>query len=374
MTNSSAAQDALDARKRVEQMNAMRESDFKHVVVRSYADIPAKRTEWFDGRRIPRAMLSLIVGSEGLGKTAIALWMIAQATQGRLPGCFSGEPVNAVLLTPEDDPSRTIRPRLEAAGADLSKVFDLKMRAGESDVGFSLPGDTAEIAQALIQSKARVIFSDPLASMLDPKMNSWKDTDVRRALEPLVSVCAEHDITWLGSLHTNKTNSTDPRQRGMGSAGWRILSRASLLVGLDPDDPDGANGGARCIGHDKHNLGIWTPTRRFTLESGDVEIEGTKSSVVKANMGDECDVGCAQMLAAEQGFEKPEASKEDQAMKWLSQQLDDGPKAVKDLESKAGDAGHMWRTVVRAKKELGASSAQQKGAKGHVWKLPALHV
>jgi AAA domain len=337
------------------------------VVMTSYADIEPKRTDWTWDRRIPRAALSLIVGTEGLGKTALALDLIAQATQGKLRGVFHGEPVKVAQFTPEDDPSRTIRPRLDAAGADVSKVLDIKMRRDKFDCGFSLPDDTALIAQALIESGVRIMFSDPLAAMLDPKRNSWKDTDVRGALEPLIAVCAEHDITWLGTLHTNKTNSTDARQRGMGSVGWRQVARATFVVGLDPDDSSGANGSARCIAHDKHNLGPWTPTRRFTLDTVDVEVEGKQQPMVRAVLGDECDVTVGQMLAAEQGFENLSDRKAENALKWLFHQLENGPRAVKALQAAADSAGHSWRTVERAKVELGAKAQQR--ADGWTWEL-----
>src|SRR5205807_2459420 len=114
-------------------------------VATCYDEIDGQRTEWVVEQRIPRAALTLMVGTEGLGKTAYGLDLAAKATRGTLPGVFRGEPVNVALLTPEDDPSRTIRPRLDAAGADAARVFDVKMRKDKFDAGVSLPDDTAAI-------------------------------------------------------------------------------------------------------------------------------------------------------------------------------------------------------------------------------------
>jgi AAA domain len=338
-------------------------------VATCYRDIDPQLTDWTWKQRIPRAALTLIVGTEGLGKTAFELDLAAQATRGELPGVFYGEPVNVALLTPEDDPSRTVRPRLDAAGADTSRVFDVKMRKDKFDAGVSLPDDTAAIAQKLIDSDVRIMISDPLAAMLDPKRNSWKDTDVRSALEPLIAVCAEHDITWIGTLHTNKASSTDARQRGMGTVGWRQVARASFLIGLDPDDPTGDQGGRRCIAHDKHNLGPWTPTLRFALDTVTVDIAGVEQPMVRAVLGEECDVTKGQILAAEQGFENISDRKADNALTWLRQQLEAGPRAVKALKDAAEKAGHSWRTIERAKSELGAEAKQ--GAHGWTWELAA---
>jgi hypothetical protein len=153
----------------------------------------------------------------------------------------------------------------------------------------------------------------------------------------------------------------------MGSVGWRQVCRASFIVGLDPDDADGASGSARCIAHDKHNLGPWTPTKRFALETVNVSIAGVTSPFVAATIGEECDVTAGQMLAAEQGFENPSDRKADQALTWLRHELEDGARAVKALQAEAAATGHSWRTIERAKGELGATASQ--GPQGWVWEL-----
>ena len=340
------------------------------VVLTPYSEIEARLTEWVWRDRIPLGALSLLVGTEGLGKTALGLRLAADLTRGKLPGAFYGQPVTIALATPEDDAGATVRKRLDAVGGDVTRVLDMRMRKDSQDRGFSLPGDTDKIVGALVEQDVRFVFADPLASMLDPRINSWKDTDIRDALEPIVSMCAEHGITLLGSLHTNKTQSTDPRQRGMGSAGWRQICRAAFLVGLDPDDAQGDAGNARAVAHTKHNLGPRKPTVRFTLDLASVQVQGTTQDTVKATLGEECDVTAPAMLAAEQGHEDAGDTKEDRAARWLRGLLENGPRARKSIEDDAGAAGHSWRTVERAKKDLGVVAFQPKGARGWSWRLP----
>ncbi len=345
-------------------------SDGYKVSVTSYDAIEAKAAEWADQDRLPRAMLSLLVGSEGLGKTAVAIEMGARYTRGEVEGCFHGTPIHVALLTPEDDPSRTIKPRLMAAGADMTRVHDLRLRKDQYSQGFSLPNDVELIGNAFADHNIGFAIGDPIASLLDPSRNSWKDTDVREALEPLTDVLRTTDTTFLGMLHTNKSNSTDPRQRGIGSVGWRQLARASLLLSVDPDDPTGANGYSRALAHDKHNLGRLTKTRKVALESVPVEIEGRSTDFVRAKIGDECDYFARDLLAAEAGHDdKPADKAEGKAMLWLRHLLDDGPKAVRWIESEAQAAGHSWRTIERAKKEIGVRAQQVKGVKGWTWSL-----
>lgn len=343
--------------------------DGYRVVARSYANIDPVLTDWLWEERIPRSGLSLFVGTEGLGKTAIGVKFAADLTNGSLPGCFDGQPVNVAFLTPEDNAGATIRKRLDAAGADVSRVFDIQLKKDAQARGLSLPDDTARLVDALVHQDVRYVFIDPLASILDPKLNSWQDTAVRSALEPLVLAAEEHDITIVGTLHTNKKASTNARERGMGSAGWRQIARATFVVGLDPDDAAGAEGSGRCIGHDKHNLGPWTRTYRFALETVKVPVAGTMQDTVRAVLGEACDVTVSQMLAAEQGFEEPKADAKGKAEVWLTKQLADGTVASVALKAAADRDAISWRTVERAKADLGVKTT--KTANGWVWSMPA---
>lgn len=69
----------------------------------------------------------MIAGNPGLGKSLVTVDMAATVSMGGLwpvdrQCCEVG---NVIILSAEDDPLDTIRPRLEAAGADLSKVYIL---------------------------------------------------------------------------------------------------------------------------------------------------------------------------------------------------------------------------------------------------------
>ena len=101
-------------------------SDF-NVVLTPYSDIDAKLTKWVWAERVPLGALSLLVGTEGLGKTALGLALAAKLTKGTLPVEFEGQPLTVALATPEDDAGATVRKRLEAAGGDLTRVLDMRM-------------------------------------------------------------------------------------------------------------------------------------------------------------------------------------------------------------------------------------------------------
>jgi len=70
---------------------------------------------------------NLLVGAEGIGKSLWTIRAMASVTTGEAWGPFTitEKPEDVVLIATEDGWSDTIRPRLEVAGADLSKLHIL---------------------------------------------------------------------------------------------------------------------------------------------------------------------------------------------------------------------------------------------------------
>jgi hypothetical protein len=75
--------------------------------------------------RIVRAAVNLLIGDEGIGKSLLWVWVVAALTTGKslpefgIPKRAAGD---AVLVLTEDDWSSIARPRLEVAGADLTRI------------------------------------------------------------------------------------------------------------------------------------------------------------------------------------------------------------------------------------------------------------
>ena len=88
--------------------------------------------EWLWSGRLVRGVIDLLAGEEGVGKSALLTWLIAQLTRGELPGAFEGTPARVLWVGDEDSWERVVGPRLYAAGADLALVRDLTMGSDES--------------------------------------------------------------------------------------------------------------------------------------------------------------------------------------------------------------------------------------------------
>src|SRR5215218_2435961 len=90
------------------------------------SEVEPERVEWLWPGRIPKGKLSLVEGDPGTGKSALTIDLAARISVGReLPDGAPCEVSGVVLMSAEDGPADTIRPRLDAAAADASKVLAL---------------------------------------------------------------------------------------------------------------------------------------------------------------------------------------------------------------------------------------------------------
>src|SRR2546430_2872214 len=145
------------------------------VVVVRVADVAREPIEWLWPGYMARGKLHVFDGDPGLGKSAALIDLAARVTTGKpwpdgQPGCA---PAGVVLLSAEDGLGDTIRPRLEAAGADLDRVHVL---TGIKDLNRAdatvyeripvLPGDIGRIGRRIEAVGAALLIVDPLMAYL----------------------------------------------------------------------------------------------------------------------------------------------------------------------------------------------------------------
>lgn len=83
-------------------------------------DVDMTEVEWLWEGRLARGKVTIISGDPGFGKSQLATDMAAVISRGaRWPDRGRAAKGSVILLSAEDDLSDTVRPRLEAAGADV---------------------------------------------------------------------------------------------------------------------------------------------------------------------------------------------------------------------------------------------------------------
>ena len=84
------------------------------------ADVDREQVTWLWPGRIPRGKLVVLDGDPGVGKSTLTI-AAKVSTGSPFPDGARPERGDVILLSAEDDIADTIRPRLEAAGADLNR-------------------------------------------------------------------------------------------------------------------------------------------------------------------------------------------------------------------------------------------------------------
>lgn len=232
----------------------------------------------------PRGEVVGWFGEGGLGKGRSELDLAARITRGDpMPFCTGqSRPGSVILILPEDHPSEQIRPRLDAAGADVSRVIEMtrlvtgsrfKLSAAQTkdgDVGLlreaieTLKATCAECREQMAAGRCpacggtedmnpRLVIIDPLSAVIGHGSISTV-AGARRAIEPLQDVAASTGVTILLVMHCTKDGQLQ------GSAGVKQALR--LLYRISKD----VNPMVRVIALDKANNQGETPDAKFTLE------------------------------------------------------------------------------------------------------------
>lgn len=337
------------------------------------ADVFVERIRWLWPARLPFAKVSLLDGDPGLGKSTLTLDIAARvSTASPMPdGHRPDHPGNVLVISAEDGAADTIRPRLEAAGADLERiwVFDRVEDYDEkADLYFTrpieLPGDLLRIEGIVRDHDITLVIIDPLVAFLGAKTDSHRDSDVRRVLYPLAQMAQATGAAVLCLRHLNKAPGTNPIYRGGGSIGFIGAARLGLLVAAHPDDPE-----RRVLAVAKSNLAAIPESLVFRLCPDDLR----QVAYVGWQEG-ECALRASDLLGGSP--RERAAPQRDRAQELLQEVLADGPVLRSEIVDQAEAEDISWRTVMTAKKALGVRSKQvavpgQQGAGPSWWYLPS---
>jgi putative DNA primase/helicase len=332
-------------------------------VLRRASDIVERKLCWLWPGRVPLGKLTLFAGDPGLGKSAVTIDIAARESRGTAwpDGASNNHAGSVIILSAEDDDEDTIRPRLRVAGANLDKVHILQAVRhakpnGETSVDyFSLQTDVVALQDAVVKlGDVRLVIVDPISAYLG-NTDSHVNAKVRGLLAPLIQIAQILRFSVIALDHLSKSNQP-ALYRPNGSIAFTAAARAVWFFAKNPEDP-----AQHLMLPGKMNLAREQTGLSYTLREAEPDI-------VAVTWGDAVSVTVDSVLQPEDTEERSERL---EAVDWLRERLSDGPVSSKQIKKDAQAAGHLDRTVRRAKVSLGVIAYHEDAYQGSwIWSLP----
>lgn len=329
------------------------------------AEIRPEPIEWLWEGWLARGKLHVIAGLPGCGKTTLGMAFAATVTSGgRWPDGSRVEPDNVLIWSGEDDPSDTLMPRLLAMGADTARVYfvgDISTDDGRR------PFDPARDMTELYRAARRIgniglLIVDPIVNAVSG--DSHKNGETRRALQPIVDLAQLLNAAALGISHYTKgTQGRDPVERVTGSIAFGALPR--IIMGAAKSETD--DGPGRLLVRAKSNIGPDGGGYGYDLRQD--ELTGHPGIVASTVVWGEPLEGTARALLGIAEDTDEGRSELDDAAEWLRSQLEAASVLTEDLKRSAKAAGFSWRTMERAKSQIGAKAQKQGFSGSWSWTL-----
>jgi putative DNA primase/helicase len=344
----------------------------RSVVLKRGTELTPEPVRWLWTNWLAMGKFHLLAGAPGQGKTTIAMSLAATVTiGGRWPDGTHSEAGNVLIWSGEDDPADTLLPRLLAAGANRERCFFISGTRINDEVEPFDPARDMERLLAAVEEigGVKMLIVDPVVSAVTG--DSHKNTEVRRALQPLVDLASACQCVLLGITHFSKGGQgSDPSQRVIGSVAFTAVARV-VLVAAKVKSEDGED--TRILARSKSNIGPDDGGFQYQLEQVEVDaFPGIEAARIA--WGKSVDGNASQLLTdpndTNAASEDEEGSARDSAEDFLKELLKDGPAPTKHVETEAKAAGIAWRTVRRASDTLTVKKAKTNGS--WYWSLPGI--
>jgi putative DNA primase/helicase len=341
----------------------------------SMAEIEPRPIDWLWPGRLAKRKLTLITGEPDLGKSQIGLDAIARITTGRpWPDEAGGRaPLgNCLVLSAEDAADDVLRPRLEAAGADLARAHTIKSVVTRDHDGkahaavLSLQRDLEQLGESIAAiGGISLIVVDPLNAYFGDQVDTHKTAAVRSVLAQLDGFANKNDIAILGIMHPPKTVAGGKAINAVtGSLAFVAAARMAFLVTADPADQD-----RRLMLGIKNNLGSKASGLAYRIATKIV----TRNIVAPYLVWGSTPINLTanEALAVANEAAKTRGDSMRQAKQFLRDLLEEGPVAATDAVEKAEAEGINNKTLQRARKTLGVIAEKDKAFQGRwMWRLP----
>jgi RecA-family ATPase len=324
--------------------------------------------QWLWPNRLAMGKLNLFFGDPDVGKSTMALYLMAQVSRG---GAWPDVPDThapigtSLVLSLEDGLGDTLGPGLDAAGADSSKIIAVSaLRFMDANGKLCQRAITLDMVEYFADAvrrcpDARLVVIDPPSSCLPEGVNENSNAAVRTLLSAWGKLAEDTGVCVLFITHRPKASAAKAVHGAMGSLAWLAAARAAWMFARDRDDPQ-----RRLMLRAKCNLAPAVANLAYRIIGPTAHIEWMGEVQTSAD-----DVAKAD---ANPGKVERKSEKLQEAIDWLGEELADGKEyEAALLRERAQEAGLAWRTVQRAFSSMGVVARRPGVGAATVWSLPA---
>jgi putative DNA primase/helicase len=378
-----------EIRSRLNEVFLQSENSHSHLIFEPLSEAKPNEVRWLWPGRIAADKLTMLVGDPGVGKSLLTLDLAARISAGQPwpdepVSTEEREPGDVLILSELDDPDDTIRPRLQALGADLSHIFLVRsfvrvteppkpkdwyeeklaeMGQGPSsrreNLPFSVGGKLTMLADAIKRmGNPKLVIIDPLSAYID---SNYTRRQLNELMQELVEIAASEQVAILVVSHFSRGSHSLFHYGGQTNSRFVASARSVWKIVGDSEFRD-----RRLMLPLKNNLGTDWLGLGFRIESAPndpaprIIWEQTPLEVKAPRMVFEP--------------EKPKTLPNSYALhrqmihQWLREQLETGERFAQDILAAAALARIGQRTLRLALREIGGQT--RKGSTGlWVWSL-----
>jgi hypothetical protein len=348
------------------------------LIVTKLSDIKMKDVDWVWHGRVAKKKLAILGGAPGEGKSTLTCYMAGRITRGRRWPVTKEIPEvgSVVVLSSEDDPEDTLKPRMMAAGADPEKVHVIGMLRvvnGKGEVlerGIDLLKDVARLEETIdaIGDVALVIIDPITAYMGVGQVSLNSQSDVRGFLKPISDMSSRCNVAVVAVAHLNKNTSGSSAQNAISGSGAQVAaSRSAMIVIPDKDDK-----GTKIFASAKITNTKPVQSLSYTIETCWVECDGKKVETSRIKWRDafveiSADDALKELNDSLSGNRRHTRN---EAAEWLSGFLAGGRKPLAEVRDAAAKREYSKSTLDRARDEIGVTTERDGFQGGSTWGLP----
>ena len=224
-----------------------------------YSDVKSEPVKWLWYPYIAIGKITLLQGDPGDGKSTMMMNFIAELSKGGATpdGVAFGRPHKIIYQCSEDKACDTIKPRLEAAGADCRNIAFINEEVHE---GLTL--DDERIRNAIIEASPKLVVIDPIQSYIENDSDMQIAVRARKIMRRIGMWASTYNCAIVLIGHLSKKESGKEIYRGLGSIDLAASVRSVLHVQRKPDDED-----IRIVKQIKNNLAPKGKDLHFEIRS-----------------------------------------------------------------------------------------------------------